>query len=486
MDSASIDTPCAEYTAMEARWKLPLALLGGSQAMRDGATDWLPQHRFEAQDDYRRRIRYSNLYPGFESALETVSSRPFEQSVKLTLPEGETLPDWLQAIVDDMDLRGSNLTSFVSQFFRCGWKFGLAHVVSRFPKDAPTENARDMAASGARPFFELWSPHQVIGWRWALSKAGAVVFEHVRLAEDVTIPVGTWGESKQKQIRVITPTEWAIYRPGQGSWTRVDGGAHTFGRVPIRTYYVKRASRDDGFSGVMTALPPLEAVAETNLAHFRSSADQRNILTTARVPILFGKQLGDRKPGETLAIGPNSIVETTDKDGDLKFVEHTGAAIEAGERDLAHLETEMQVQGMQPFASKVEVTATKENRDEAKSTSQIKRSIRDAEAFVLQLLADAAEWSGETLPEGLGVQIFDDFALLERAAEDMQHLLELRRAQCITRKTLLEEAKRRGKVSETVDVEREIDAADNDQPLGMLGFGADPTGGGGAPDQEAA
>lgn len=479
MDAATLDTKCLDYQRMQERWKLILDLLGGSKQMRERSTIWLPQHEFEAAKNYERRKKYAYLHPGFEQALETISSRPFEQTVKVVLPEEAAVPGWLQTIIDDMDLAGSDLTSFLAQVFRMGWKFGLAHVLPRFPASAPTENARDEAASGARPFFELLSPTKLIGWRWRM-ESGKVVMEHIRVLETVREPDGAWGEKRVQQVRVWTETEWAIYRAGgRGeSWTKANGGPHTFGEVPLRTYYVREAGEDDaasgdeGFSGVLTAIPPLEAIADLNLAHWRSTSDQRSILTSARVPILFGKQLGDRKANEPLPVGPNSLVESTDKDGDLRYVEHTGAAIQSGESDLARLEAQMQVLGMQPFASKVEVTATKENRDEARSTSQIKRSIRELETFGISLLEAAAKWTNEELPEGLSIKVFDDFALLERAAEDMLTLIQLRREGALTRKTLLEEAKRRGKVSESVDVADEISTAETETPLGLLGVGA--------------
>src|SRR6185295_4553940 len=91
-------------------------------------------------------------------------------------------------------------------------------------------------------------------------------------------------------------------------------------------------------TGFMTGEPPLEELADLNVAHWQSSSDQRNILTVARVPILFGTGI---EGNEKLEIGASSMIRTSDPNAKLTYVEHTGAAIGAGERDLERLEFQM-------------------------------------------------------------------------------------------------------------------------------------------------
>ncbi|MGR5432341.1 DUF4055 domain-containing protein, partial [Vibrio astriarenae] len=65
--------------------------------------------------------------------------------------------------------------------------------------------------------------------------------------------------------------------------------------------------------------------------------DQQTILHVARVPILFAKMLGDNK----ITVGGAAAVKCEDENGDLKYVEHGGAAIEAGRISLLDLEDRM-------------------------------------------------------------------------------------------------------------------------------------------------
>ena len=118
----------------------------------------------------------------------------------------------------------------------------------------------------------------------------------------------------------------------------------------------------------MTGRPPLMDLALLNLAHWQSSSDQRHILHVARVPLLFARNL---RPGENgLDIGPNRLIVGDSDGADLKFVEHSGSAIEAGRQDLVDLEDRMAVMGLDLIARRPgSATATARAIDAAQADS---------------------------------------------------------------------------------------------------------------------
>ena len=59
-----------------------------------------------------------------------------------------------------------------------------------------------------------------------------------------------------------------------------------------------------------------------NVEHWQSSSDQQTILHVARVPLLF--VIGVETP---LTIGADSLITASNPGAELKFVEHSGAAI---------------------------------------------------------------------------------------------------------------------------------------------------------------
>ena len=112
------------------------------------------------------------------------------------------------------------------------------------------------------------------------------------------------------------------------------------------------ASRDDippgdalheTHAGFMRGSPPLLNLALLNIKHWQSQSEQDNILHVARVPLLVAYGLAD---GETLTIGSSSATRFDDRQRQgLEYVEHTGAAIEAGKISLEDLENQMRQAG---------------------------------------------------------------------------------------------------------------------------------------------
>jgi len=82
----------------------------------------------------------------------------------------------------------------------------------------------------------------------------------------------------------------------------------------------------------------------------------------------------------------------------------------------------------------------------------------------------AAEWTGETLAEDFKVDIYDDFGLLPRSAQDLDNLQKLRDRGDLSRRTILEGVKLRGLLPENHDIDEELARIEEEGPdLGMIG-----------------
>ena len=153
------------------------------------------------------------------------------------------------------------------------------------------------------------------------------------------------------------------------------------------------------------------------------------------------------------------------------YVEHTGKAIGAGADDLKDLQEQMVILGLQPLISRPgNVTATGRAIDEGKSTSAIQSWIQSLEAALEEALKLAAEHMKLKTPKDFGIDIFSDFVISLKASEDIKNLIAMRKDKSITAKTFLEECKRRGLLVETLDVDEEIQALDDEgASLGLMG-----------------
>src|SRR5690606_23373074 len=142
-------------------------------------------------------------------------------------------------------------------------------------------------------------------------------------------------------------------------------------------------------TGLMECKPPLADLAHLNVEHWQSKSDQRNVLTVSRFPILAAAGVpADQK----VTIGPNNFLTTDDVQGKWYYVEHTGAAIAAGQTDLESLEDQMATYGAEYMRKRPgDETATGRALDSAESSSYLAATVRDFQDCVelaMQYTAD--------------------------------------------------------------------------------------------------
>jgi hypothetical protein len=196
-------------------------------------------------------------------------------------------------------------------------------------------------------------------------------------------------------------------------------------------------------TGFMKARPPLIDLAWLNLAHWQSSSDQRHILHVARVPILFARAL--QVADGQMEIGPNRLVSADDPAADLRFVEHSGAAIAAGRQDLVDLEDRMAVLGLDMLRHQPgDVTATARAIDAAQThatLSAIVQVLRDGMGGALEIMASMMD-----LPDGSAGSLVmnQQSPIRDGAAAEADLLLRARLAGEISQAAFLGEIERRG------------------------------------------
>jgi hypothetical protein len=157
------------------------------------------------------------------------------------------------------------------------------------------------------------------------------------------------------------------------------------------------------------ACPPLAKLAELNIAHWQSSSDQRNILHIARVPILFGAGFNT---DDTIVIGAAEMVQSSNANAKLEYVEHTGAAIGAGDKDLENLELQMQSMGLQLLIDQAR-RADRDRRDARRRERELAArhdggALQDA---LTQAAQSMARFAGKTEPKAGDIVVNKDFGI---------------------------------------------------------------------------
>jgi hypothetical protein len=457
---------------MQADWELARALLGGTSAMRAAGKKFLPKWPSEEQNAYENRLATAVLFPAYQRTVTTLTGKPFSKPVTI----GEDVPSNVRDWLADVDLQGRNIDAFAADLMQVGLGYGLGGILVDFPTKADdVRTVADERAAGLRPYMVEIMPWQVLGWKES-RKNGAWVLDQLRIMEcvDEPDPQDPWATVKVDQVRVLEPGKWATYRQ-QGEkkeWLLHKEGTTTINFIPYVPVYGER-------TGFMMGKPPLIEVAHLNTAHWQSASDQQTILHIARVPILtvIGAEDGVNAAGQPvpwkLEVGASSAVRLP-KDGDMKFVEHTGAAIEAGQKDLDALEERMRQAGAELLVlSPGKVTATQVATENAVGMCALQRIVQGLEDALDTALDYMAKWV--KAEDGGHVSLFNDFGAATLAEASADLLLKANQAGKLSDETFHAELQRRGIVSSDVPWQEERDRLEaQGPPLGTL---TDPTAG---------
>lgn len=439
------------YLRMAERNELIHDLLGGTLTMRKKGRKWLPQEDKEEDKQFDMRLQRAFCYPGLSDSVDDLSDRPFTKAV--TLENAPFEPEFY----DDVTGQGQSLSDFARDVMKSTIADGIGHMLIDHTTVPAGLNAAQEEALKPRPFFQLVSSSNLLFWAFD---------QHRQLSRVHILEIVDSGDGKEvEQIKVWLKDHWEIWREvknnqtGVSKWELREHGVNSLGKVPLVTVYFKRV-------GPMEALPPLEGLAYTNLAHYQSSADQRNALRFARIGLLFAK--GFRKEDILdIVIGPQKLISCTNDNGNLKYVEHTGKAMELGFTDLSKLERQMQEQGIQPLVDKVgdePATATGRAIDDRNSTSSMNTWVRRLELGIRNAIVLAANWKKKEPAKGFKVTIYNDFVLPNQGGSSVDALTKLRALGDISRSTLIAEMRRFGVLSEDVTPEKEQEKLDKETP----------------------
>jgi hypothetical protein len=499
MPSANVNTPTQSYSRQADRWRMLEDLCGGTKAMIEAATRWLPKEEAESEPNYRSRLARSVLYPMLADTIETGVARMFSKPV--TLQDPDSLPERLQLLEDDADLKGTTLTQFSRQLARDGMKYGRFHFLVEFPATTFSKNRGLEKLSGVRPYFARLSPTDLIGWKFRpfpkyanpdspetvevedlkrhSGLGGRHILSQIRWRETRTVNDGEFGEKDVDVVFVMNDVPegatWELWEANErGDYAPVDAGELSLGYIPLVTAYYD-------FEAPFEANPPYEGLAWQNIRHWRSSSEQDNLLRVARVPILTAVGLKAEEIAAGLQIGASKLLASTNPDAKFSFTEHSGAAIGAGRDDLKDIEERGETLGMAPATTRSgAVTATAKAIDESKSGSDLEAWARVTETALyegyehaVRLDADQSQKREAKLPDGFSVDIVTESNLSLRTSEDLTALQFAYTSGAITAETFNKELKRRGILSEMVDPEKEAQAARDNPMLGLV------TGGGG-------
>jgi len=454
--SISIGMISDEVKIMAESWPLYDSLLGGTSAMRESGETYLPKWPNEEDAAYKFRLRVSTLYPAFERTVETLSAKPFSKP----LTYKDDVPEEIKQWCENIDFEGNNLHVFSANLMHEAMSYGFGGVLVDYPPSDGVRTKAQEKALGLRPFVKYYPAKTILGWKTKMVN-GVRELSQIRLLESISQDKDEFSTEKVEQVRVIESGLQRVFRKSKSTdaskeekWVEVveERRTTTMLKIPFVFIYGKKIDFGVGKS-------PLSELAHQNVEHWQSKSDQQNILHIARVPVLVCLG-GDDKT--TITVGASQAIQLP-KDGDLKWVEHGGKAIEAGRNDLKDIEQRMLHSGAELLVQReVEATATEISSEGSALKCELQSIAERLEDSVNQILQFIAEWVG--LSEGGHVQVFKEFGVASFDEAICKLLVEMNMAGLITKKTLLEEFQKRGIISDDVNIADELAAIEDEGP----------------------
>jgi hypothetical protein len=428
--NSSIKFASPERGAWLSSTLLSRSLFAGSEAMLSQGTLFLPQGASESDAEYKQRKDDSFLIPAYKKVVQLLAGQAFKTDV---IVEADGV---FEEIAKQPSINDDSITNFCKKSFERDLVDGCNHILV----DAPVD--------GGRPFFRSISPESI----------SAVVYDQGKLVclkidEKFEEKEGRFSSKQLNQWRVFEleyiesiaedgtitysygQCNWEVWRESGSTEKLFDSGYLDIDYIPIAL-----------FSGVVYGEPLLSDLADLCKAHWQSNSKQTYIMSAARTPILFTKNLefekeidadGNEKP--TFRASSRRFLIGGD-DSDAKWVEIQGGSIDAGFKHLDKIENAMESYGVNLFY-RPEQTATAKGIDSAAAYSTLESWALIKQSQIQTAFEIAGDLLGVPFPED-AVSVQREYLGWAQSAEVRAMLAMLLSGNAISPETAFNTAKR--------------------------------------------
>lgn len=372
------------------------------------------------------------------------------------------LPAAIAGYADDITLTDTNLREFSEQVVEQQIAVGRVGIMVDYPADAPTNvSVAQAEALNLRPFLRWYAAENIINWRSTFIR-GVEVLVLVVLKEQVEVQKDQFTVESEDRYRVLDLTP-------EGYRVRVmteDGSvlSETFplqrgapmSYIPFIILGANSASPD-------VQKPPLLDLVETNIAHYRNSADYEHGLhfTGLPTPYVAGVQLAE---GNTLSVGSMTAWVFPDPSAKAEYLEFKGDGLETLRNAMKDKEQRMAVLGARMLMNDTrgaEAVGTMELRTAADRSllASLARAASDAIAKALNIMA---EWVGA--PQTATFELNTDYGASRLQPQMMQQLVSAYQSDAIPLSVLFDNLQRGEIINQAMTFEEYEAQLDDDGP----------------------
>ena len=443
------------YLKMSEWWQPIEVCVGGTQAFRENCGELLPIEPKEDEAAWQRRVSHAVLSPFMTRIADQAAGLILRKPIQLEpKEEGMEVDPYWDDFKGNVDGYGTDLDSYARRLVLSSILFGHAATIVDFPTTEPAPNLAVERQLGLRPYFIEVDAASILGWRKAGDSPIAPIGQ-VRINEYVTEDLGAFGDEVVRQIRVLEPGRYQLWRKGEDGWALYQEGLTSLPVIPMAVTYSNKI-------GELTSKPPLLPIANLNILHAQRQADLQHSLHVAALPILVLKSFDDTD--NEIGLSANSAI-LMGSEGDAYYVEPASAAFQSQQEFISELEHQMQNLGLSTLFSQKMGAETAESKSLSRTDSDSLLSIvsKDLQASLQVAFDLAAQYAGIEAPS---VQVDRDFDLQQLDPQQITQYMQLWQNGAITHSTLLQMLQM-GEVLPSIDVEAEIEAVETEKLINM-------------------
>lgn len=417
---------------------------------------YLHKEQAEPSFCYQERLHRSTYTPIFRDSIRAYAGL-------LNRFQLIGVPPSMESSQQNIDLQGSSIQSFWNRCDELAIRDGGTYVMVDMPPSSGTNNALDELNDGRQPYLMNILRKDVINW--SVEYVNGREFIHHATVRQIrsTKTESGFGCTIEPIYLVLRPGEVETFRVEKkdNQWVQISEGVQktTLPIVPIVWY---GASSSKFAQGDL----PMSGLAELSVQHYQMCSDLQELLHKCAmpVPVRKGAILGaDGKP-MPLVIGPNSAVDLQGENGSFAFAEPSGRSLERHQAEIQHVEMLMDRSGLN-FLYGVNIkTATEASLRASQVSSQVSALVRNKASSFNTVMKLWAVYAGElaSITRESGISINDSLINRPIDASGIAQIINLQKAQLLSRRTVLDELQRGGVLDPDMNVEDELSRIDKE------------------------
>lgn len=456
------DKPSKAVLAQQPAMTLCRDMFEGVERLREKAREYLPQYPAELPDNYQARVKRMRPFNAFERTVTGLVGMIFRKDPELMedVPEqivGDRDNRNAGGIYENVDLAGTHGDVYVRERATDGMVDGHAGTFVDFPHiEGAKPNLDEERRLKLRPYCVPVRKEQIVSFRTE-TRAGVVVISQLVLKFCLTEAKGEFGEEEVTEYRVYRDIagviSFTVWRKGERDSKPVKGESGFITNqtaIPFAVLYGPRKT------GVLVSKPPLEDVAHRLVSHLQIESDYLNSMHLAGSPVPFLKDPSLTGDESKKVSGPSWCIVSTDPGADFKYVEHSGAALDAFRTALEDHKGEIATLGLAMLQRDTRAAETAQGKRMDKSASDsalavYSRNVQDFAETILHFMAQYLK-----LDDGGSITVNKDFEQLSLDPAMLQTLSNMHAAGQISLETMYAWA-REGKIPDDFDIEDEKD-----------------------------